>query len=138
MTKHFRWIRIEMKTEKPRFNCGLDAALYVIGGKWKPLILYHLAHDKRRYGALRRAVGAVSNKVLIQQLKELESDTVITRQDFQEVPPRVEYALTDFGRSLARTLLPLCQWGEAYMNDVKALAALHNDQASASPAVRAE
>jgi DNA-binding HxlR family transcriptional regulator len=70
------------------FTCGLDAALAVIGGKWKPLILFHLAHEVRRYGELRRAVGGVSDKVLIQQLKELEADGIIKRLDFKEIPPR--------------------------------------------------
>src|SRR5471030_2582575 len=94
-----------------RFNCGLDAALAVLGGKWKPLILFHLAHGVHRYGELRRAVGRVSDKVLIQQLKELQLDEVVERIDFQEIPPKVEYSLTPFGRSLARTLMPMCVWG---------------------------
>ena len=63
---------------KPNFVCGLDAALAVIGGKWKPLILFHLAHDARRYADLRRAIGNVSDKMLIQQLKELEADGSIS------------------------------------------------------------
>jgi DNA-binding HxlR family transcriptional regulator len=61
------------------FTCGLDAALFVLGGKWKPLILFHLAHGARRYGELRRAIGGVSDKVLIQQLKELQADGIIDR-----------------------------------------------------------
>lgn len=93
------------------FNCGLDAALAVIGGKWKPLVLYHLARGVHRYGELRRAVGGVTDKVLIQQLKELERDEIIDRIDFKEIPPKVEYSLTPFGHSLARALGPLCQWG---------------------------
>ena len=69
------------------FNCGLDAALAVIGGKWKPLVLYHLAHEVHRYGELRRAVGGVTDKVLIQQLKELERDEIIARIDYNVSPP---------------------------------------------------
>src|SRR5476651_332335 len=84
-----------------RFNCGLDAALAVLGGKWKPLVLFHLAHGVHRYGELRRAVGNVTDKVLIQQLKELQADEVVERIDFKEIPPKVEYSLTPFGRSLA-------------------------------------
>jgi DNA-binding HxlR family transcriptional regulator len=72
--------RIEMKNRV--LTCGLDAALFVLGGKWKPLILFHLAHGTRRYGELRRAVGNVSDKVLIQQLKELHADGIIDRVDF--------------------------------------------------------
>lgn len=103
----------------PGFTCGLDATLRVIAGKWKPLILYFLAQDgPTRYGELRRAVRDVSDKVLIQQLKELEGDRLVKRTDYQEVPPRVDYALTPLGRSLAKALVPLCQWGTANMADV--------------------
>jgi len=101
------------------FTCGLDAALAVVGGKWKPLILFNLAHGTRRYGDLRRSVGTVSDKVLSQQLKDLQADGVIDRIDYQEIPPKVEYALTAFGTTLARALGPLCVWGTENMNKVE-------------------
>jgi len=94
------------------FICGLDAALRVIGGKWKPLILFFLAKEPRRYGELKRCVRGVSDKMLIQHLKELEVDGVIVRTDYQEIPPRVLYELSPFGFSLADALVPLCQWGD--------------------------
>ncbi len=103
------------------FICGLDAALAVIGGKWKPLILFHLAHEARRYGDLRRAVGKVSDKMLIQQLKELEADGIVARLDFKQIPPRVEYSLTVFGQTLADALKPLCTWGTHHMIEVEKL-----------------
>lgn len=103
----------------PVFVCGLDAALAVMGGKWKPLILYHLSYEARRYGDLRRAIGGVSDKMLIQQLKELEADGVVDRLDFKEIPPKVEYSLTPFGQTLAEALKPLCGWGSQYMRDVE-------------------
>lgn len=103
------------------FVCGLDASLAVIGGKWKPLILFHLAHEARRYGDLRRAVGNVSDKMLIQQLKELEADGIVDRHDFKEIPPKVEYSLTPFGQTLAEALKPLCAWGTQHMTEVEAL-----------------
>jgi DNA-binding HxlR family transcriptional regulator len=109
-----------------RFTCGLDAALAVIGGKWKPLILYHLAHDTRRYGALKRCLRGVSDKMLIQQLKELQADGVVDRTDYHEIPPRVNYALTPFGRSLARSLAPLCAWGEEHSAMVAAVVERRN------------
>ncbi len=93
------------------FTCGLDATLRVIAGKWKPLILFFLGQGPNRYGALKRAVRGVSDKVLIQQLKELEADGIVVRTDYKEVPPRVDYALSPLGVSLAEALVPLCAWG---------------------------
>lgn len=101
------------------FSCGLDATLRIIAGKWKPLILYFLLQGPNRYGALKRAVQGVSDKVLIQQLKELEADGVVVRTDYKEVPPRVDYALTPLGRSLAQALEPLCTWGTAHLAEVR-------------------
>lgn len=106
-------------TFKGGFSCGLAAALSVLGGKWKPLILYNLAKGVHRYGELRRAIGGVTDKVLIQQLKELERDEIVARIDFQEIPPRVEYSLTPFGQSLATALSGLCEWGTEHMQTVE-------------------
>jgi DNA-binding HxlR family transcriptional regulator len=103
------------------YSCGLDAALAVIGGKWKSLILWNLTQQPYRFGELRRLVVGVSEKMLIQELKEMMADRIITRKDFHEVPPRVEYALTDFGRSLAKTLEPLCRWGTQHMKRIASL-----------------
>ena len=100
-------------------TCGMDAAMAILGGKWKPLILFHLAHDTRRYGDLKRAVNGVSDKMLIQHLKELQADGVIQRVDYKTIPPKVEYSLTDFGVSLANSLAPLCAWGTAHMRQVE-------------------
>jgi DNA-binding HxlR family transcriptional regulator len=101
--------------------CGLEAALLVVGGKWKPLILFHLGDGKRRFGELRRRVSGVSEKMLIQQLRELQADGVIDRTDFKEIPPKVEYALTPLGRTLAKALLPLCEWGSAHSVAIEAI-----------------
>ncbi|MXV08304.1 helix-turn-helix domain-containing protein [Xanthomonas sp. LMG 9002] len=103
----------------PTFRCGLEAALSVLSGKWKPLILYNLAMNVHRYGELRRAIGGGADKVLIQQLKELERDLIVARIDFQEIPPRVEYSLTPFGQSLAAALVGLCEWGTQHMQMVE-------------------
>ncbi|MDA9476368.1 transcriptional regulator [Bradyrhizobium sp. CCBAU 65884] len=103
----------------PGFTCGLDATLRVVAGKWKPLILYFVAQDgPTRYGELRRAIRDVSDKVLIQQLKELEADGLVKRTDYREVPPRVDYSLTPLGHSLAQALVPLCTWGTEHMAEV--------------------
>lgn len=93
--------------------CGLDVVLRYIGGKWKPILLFHLQFSPRRFGELKRLTEGISEKVLIQQLKGLTEDGIVLRHDFREVPPKVEYAITDFGRSLAYALQPLCEWGNA-------------------------
>ncbi len=106
----------------PGFTCGLDATLRVIAGKWKPLILYFVAQGgPTRYGELRRSIRDVSDKMLIQQLKELEADGLVLRNDHHEVPPRVDYSLTPRGHSLAQALVPLCTWGTENMEEVTRL-----------------
>jgi DNA-binding HxlR family transcriptional regulator len=102
----------------PAFTCGLDATLKIISGKWKPLILYFLLRGPTRYGDLKRAVRDVSDKVLIQHLKELEADGVLRRNDYKEIPPRVDYTLTPLGESLAQALEPLCTWGTENMAEM--------------------
>ena len=98
--------------------CGLDAALAVMGGKWKPLILYHLNSGPKRFGDLKRAVVGVSEKVLIQQLRELAAAGVLTRHDYRRVPPKVDYTMTEFGMTLARALMPLCEWGTEHRDKI--------------------
>ena len=100
------------------FSCGLDATLQIISGKWKPLVLFFLHDGPKRYGELKRLIHGVSDKVLIQQLKELEADRVLARTDYKEVPPRVDYELTPLGRSLAEAILPLCTWGTENMAEM--------------------
>ena len=100
------------------FTCGLDVTLRIISGKWKPLIIYFLLQSPQRYGELKRAIRDVSDKVLIQQLKELEADGILIRNDYQEVPPRVDYTLTRLGRSLSEALAPLCEWGTNNLEEV--------------------
>jgi DNA-binding HxlR family transcriptional regulator len=103
------------------FSCGLDATLRIISGKWKPLILFFLRDGPRRYGELKRLIEGVSDKVLIQSLKDLEADHVLARTDYKEVPPRVDYALTPLGRSLADAIVPLCTWGTKHMAEVASI-----------------
>ena len=105
-----------MSTEEP--PCGLDAALAVMGGKWKPLILYQLHSGPKRFGELKRLVLGVSEKVLIQQLRELAAAGVLTRHDYQRVPPMVDYTMTAFGMTLARALMPLCEWGTQHRDKI--------------------
>lgn len=99
-------------------ECGLDVALAVMGGKWKPMILYHLQHGPRRFGDLKRQVTGISEKVLIQQLRDLQMVGVLVRHDYQEVPPRVDYTVTPFGMTLVQALMPLCSWGTQNRSEV--------------------
>jgi DNA-binding HxlR family transcriptional regulator len=107
--------------KKPRYGCGLEAALGVVGGKWKPIVLWRLAPGPRRFGELRRLVAGISEKMLIQQLREMEADGIVCRKDFHEIPPRVEYSLTRFGVSLTEALRPLCAWGEKHMQRIETI-----------------
>ncbi|WP_406138715.1 helix-turn-helix transcriptional regulator [Streptomyces anulatus] len=97
------------------FVCGIDAAMDVIGGKWKVLILWALNERTCRFGELRRAVTGVTEKVLSSHLKELEDDGIVHRQVYAEVPPRVEYSLTPLGLSLNAALEPLGLWGREHI-----------------------
>jgi DNA-binding HxlR family transcriptional regulator len=94
-----------------RSVCPMLATLAVIGGKWKPAILWHLRRGVFRFGALQRSVGAITQKMLTQQLRELEADGIVVRTIFAEVPPRVEYRMTDYGRTLEPVIDLMAQWG---------------------------
>ncbi|WP_424920485.1 winged helix-turn-helix transcriptional regulator [Streptomyces sp. wa13] len=94
------------------YICGIDAALDVVSGKWKGLILWELdAHGVRRFSELRRGLVGVSEKMLTQHLREMEEYGLVHREVYAEVPPRVEYTLTEHGRTLNQALQPLGVWG---------------------------
>ena len=95
------------------YACPVEVTLDLIGGKWKPLVLWHLkVHGVLRHGELRRLIPSVSQKVLTQQLRQLEADGLVLREVFAEVPPRVEYSMTARGRELEALLDQFCAWGE--------------------------
>ncbi len=94
------------------YNIPVEATLQVIGGKWKVVILCHLKKDKKRTCELKQLMSGITQKMLTQQLRELEEDGVITRKIYNEIPPRVEYSLTDYGWSLQNVLNQLTAWGE--------------------------
>jgi len=98
------------------YNIGVENTMRIIGGKWKPIILCHLKHGKMRTGQLRRAIPNITQKMLTQQLRELEDDGIVDRKVFNQIPPKVEYSLTDYGHSLNKILEELCVWGE---NDIE-------------------
>lgn len=94
--------------------CGLSAALAVIGGKWKATILWELHRRPTRFGALRRRLPGISEKVLAEQLRELEAEGVVRREAFEELPPRVVYSLTAAGESLNQAVHALAEWGSRH------------------------
>jgi DNA-binding HxlR family transcriptional regulator len=103
-----------------------ERALKVISGRWKAIILYHLFHGPKRLSELKRQVPDVSQKVLIQQLRELEEHGLVHREIFRQVPPRVDYSATALGLSLEPVLRALCDWGQrhaAELNELDRLAA---------------
>ena len=94
--------------------CPVETTLTMIGDKWKVLILRDLMPGTKRFGELKKSIGSVSQKVLTAQLRDMEESGLLTRTVYAEVPPRVEYRLTDLGRSLAPILDAMRNWGEAY------------------------
>lgn len=101
------------------YGCAVEVTLAVMGGKWKPVILYQLLGRPRRFGELRKHFGDVSQRSLTLQLRELEADGIVHREVFAEVPPRVEYSLTDYGRSLAPVLDAMRDWGQSFRDRVE-------------------
>ena len=101
-------------------GCPVEATTSVIGGRWKGVILFHLVGGTRRFNQLRRMIPGVTQRMLTLQLRELEADGVVHRKVYAEVPPRVEYSLTDFGRTLEGIILSMHEWGEAYVGRVRA------------------
>ena len=106
--------------EKALPACPVETTLTLISSKWKVLILRDLLAGTKRFGELRRSVGNVSQKVLTAQLREMEDSGLVTRTVYPEVPPRVEYALTELGQSLRPILDAMWNWGEAYQAHVRA------------------
>lgn len=103
-----------MQTTKELPACPVETTLMLIGDKWKVLILRDLMPGTKRFGELKKSVGNVSQKVLTSQLRDMEANGLVTRQVYAEVPPRVEYSLTDLGRSLKPILDAMWTWGEGY------------------------
>ena len=97
------------------YTCGIDVTLAVVGGKWKASILYHLAQQTMRFSDLQRQFADTTRKMLTQQLRELEADGLVHREVYPQVPPKVEYSLTDKGRSLTPVLEMMCDWGRDYL-----------------------
>jgi DNA-binding HxlR family transcriptional regulator len=101
-----------MVTAKPTYQCPVDAPVEVLGGKWKLVLLFYLLRSPRRNGELRRLVPTITQKMLTQQLRELEADNIVMRTVFDQVPPKVVYSVVETERDrLASVLEELCDWG---------------------------
>ena len=105
---------VETAIKKELPSCPVETTLTLISDKWKVLILRDLMTGTKRFGELKKSIGHVSQKVLTAQLREMEENGLLTRTVYAEVPPRVEYTLTDLGYSLKPILDALREWGEAY------------------------
>jgi DNA-binding HxlR family transcriptional regulator len=102
-----------------QFKHSIEMTLKVIGGKWKPVILCHLTEGVKRFGELKRDMPAITQKMLTQQLRELEQDGIIDRKVYTQVPPKVEYSLTDYGLTIKQVLNVMSLWGDKHQERYK-------------------
>ena len=101
--------------------CSLEGSLAVFASKWKPAILFHLyKHKSLRHGELRRLIPEISQRIMTQQLRELERDGLVVREVFQEVPPKVEYSATKLARTIRPLFVEIEEWGQSQMKNVEA------------------
>lgn len=103
------------KTSCTRYNCPIEAAIVLIGGKYKAIILWHLMTGTLRYNEIHKRIPNATDKMLTQQLRELERDGLINREVYPVVPPKTEYSLTNFGKSITPILDEMCNWAESYL-----------------------
>ncbi len=104
------------KDYKKPYSCSVEAALAVIGGRWKAVIIFHLiSAEVLRFGELQKMIPKVSQRMLTSQLRELEEDGIVNRRVYAQVPPRVEYSLTEYGKTLTPVMYALREWGNVHM-----------------------
>lgn len=104
-----------LKFKDKNYTCTFEITMDLIGGKWKPLIIWHLGtKGTQRFNELKKLIPQITQKMLTQQLRELEADNLINRKVYPQVPPKVEYSLTDVGESLMPILKMMCDWGNDY------------------------
>lgn len=101
------------------YRCPVELTIHLIGGKWKAILIWELSKNTIRFNELVRLFPDVTRKMLTQQLKEMEHDGLILRKEYNQVPPKVEYSLTDFGRSFMPIILTMDQWGRDYLAEYK-------------------
>ena len=98
-----------------KYSCPVEATIDVIGGKWKTLIIHHLLEDTKRFSELKRLIPKVTQRMLTSQLRELEQHGIVHRKVYAEVPPKVEYSLTEFGKTLEPILWVMHDWGKSFI-----------------------
>ncbi len=98
-------------------GCPVEATLEIIGGKWKSIILYHLLKETLRFGELRRIMPTITQKMLTMQLRELEKDGLVSRKVYPEVPPKVEYSITEYGKTIEPVIRTLQDWGITHLKN---------------------
>ncbi len=108
-------------TNKTCTATPVGVTLQVIGGKWKPLILWHLRDTPVRFGELMKTMSGITQKMLTQELRELEKDGLVLRTVYPEIPPRVEYTITEYGKTLEPVLQMMCNWGERHIKKIHAV-----------------
>lgn len=108
-----------MKTCPNSYNCPVEATIDLIGGKYKSVILWHLVDGTKRFSELKKLIPKITEKMLAQQLRDLEKDGLITRTVYPVVPPKVEYSLSEFGRTITPILDSMCKWGNEYLKSKK-------------------
>ncbi len=101
-----------------RLTCEVETTLRVIGGRWKVLIIRELMDSVKRFGELQRALGGITQKMLTQQLREMEEDGIIHRKVYPQIPPKVEYSLTPLGESLQPILYAMHEWGLKHVSQI--------------------
>lgn len=109
------------------FRCPVEACLDIIGGKWKAVILFHLLDGTKRFNELRRLLPKVTQRMLTRQLRELEADTLVERRVYPEVPPKVEYRLSEFGQTLEPIVRTMRQWGVKHLDRLSAIRQAGNE-----------
>jgi len=106
----------KLETIKKQYQCPVEATMDVIGGKWKVIIIHHLISGTRRFNELKKLIPQITQRMLTSQLRELESHGVVHRKVYAQVPPKVEYSLTELGLSLKPILEVMHGWGQIFMN----------------------
>ncbi|ARC85921.1 hxlR-like helix-turn-helix family protein [Clostridium argentinense CDC 2741] len=105
-----------VKIKNKEYQCSMELTIDLIGGKWKSLILWHLSKETLRFSELKRLLPKVTQKMLTQQLRDLENDGFIIRKVYAQVPPKVEYSLSDLGKSVVPILQLMCDWANEYID----------------------